>query len=447
MRRTGRAAARDVTMDPVLGFALFIGALLVFLATGTPVAVATGLLGVLGVFAFLPPAAITQLATLAFSQSANFVLVIVPLYVLMGEALAATGIGSDLFVAARIWFRRIPGTLAVGTVFACALFAAVCGSSPVTAATIGSMAVPEMIRHGYHRRLALGVTAAGGTLGILIPPSIPMILYGIITETSIGALFITGIVPGLMIAAMLSATVMLIAWRHPEAAPKFTGHVGRGDRMVALKGAGPVLLLAFWVLGSIYFGFATPTEAGAVGAAAALAIAAARRSLGLSVIGKVLAATARTTAMFILLIVSGMFASFVLARLGVPQGMATLLVGLDVAPWVIMVLINVTILILGMFMDPMSILVIMVPALYPSVIALGYDPVWFGVMLTINIEIAAITPPVGFNLFVLKSVMPDTEMSDIISGSLIFIVPLALGIVALIAFPDIVLGLPRLMLR
>ena len=434
-------------MDPVLGFALFIGALLVFLATGTPVAVATGLLGVLGVLMFLPPAAITQLATLAFSQSASFVLVIVPLYVLMGEALAATGIGRDLFLAARIWFRRIPGALAVGTVFACSLFAAVCGSSPVTAATIGSMAVPEMIRNGYDRRLALGVTAAGGTLGILIPPSIPMILYGIITETSIGALFVAGIVPGIMMAIMLSATVMLIAWRRPEAAPRFTGQTRLADRNAALTGTGPVILLAFGVLGSIYFGFATPTEAGAVGAAAALAIAAARRSLGLEVLGKILGATARTTAMFILLIVSGMFASFVLARLGVPQGMAKLLVELEVAPWVIMVLINVTLTILGMFMDPMSILVIMVPALFPSVVALGYDPVWFGVMLAINIEIAAITPPVGFNLFVLKVVIPNTEMSDIIRGSLIFIVPLALGIALLITFPDIALVLPRMMLR
>lgn len=434
-------------MDPVLGVALFIGALLVFLATGTPVAVATGLLGVLGVLMFLPPAAITQLATLAFSQSANFVLVIVPLYVLMGEALAATGIGRDLFFAARIWFRRIPGALAVGTVFACALFAAVCGSSPVTAATIGSMAVPEMIRNGYDRRLALGVTAAGGTLGILIPPSIPMILYGIITETSIGALFVAGIIPGIMMAIMLSVTVMLIVWRRPEAAPKFVGHTRLADQIAALKGTGPVILLAFWVLGSIYFGFATPTEAGAVGAAAALAIAAARRSLGLKVLGRILSGTARTTAMFILLIVSGMFASFVLARLGVPQGMAKLLVELNVAPWVIMVLINVTLMILGMFMDPMSILVIMVPALFPGVVALGYDPVWFGVILTINIEIAAISPPVGFNLFVLKAVIPDTDMSDIIRGSLIFIVPLALGIGLLIVFPDIALVLPRMMLR
>jgi C4-dicarboxylate transporter, DctM subunit len=404
-------------MDPIAGFALFVGALLLLLATGVPVAVATGLLGVLGVYTFLPPAAISQLATLVFSQAGSFVLVIVPLYVLMGELLASSGIGRELFDAARAWFRGVPGALAVGTVFACSGFAAVCGSSPVTAATIGSMAVPEMIRHGYDRRLAFGVTAAGGTLGILIPPSIPLILYGVITETSIGALFMAGVVPGLAMAVLLSLTAMLVASRAPSvvraAAP--TLPAGR-----SLKAVAPVLLLAIGVLGSIYAGIATPTEAGAVGVAGALAISAARRSLGRSVLGVALGTTARTTAMFILLMVAGLFASFVLARLGIPQGLARTI-------------------------DPMSILVIMVPALYPSVLALGFDPVWFGIVLTINIEIAAITPPVGFNLFVLKATIPGADLTEISAGSLIFVVPLALGIGLLIAFPQIALFLPRLM--
>lgn len=430
-------------MDPVLGFALFIGALLLLLATGTPVAVATGLLGVIGVYVFLPAAAISQLATLAFSQSANFLLVIVPLYVLMGEVLAASGIGRDLFHAARSWFRRIPGALAVGTVFACASFAAVCGSSPVTAATIGSMAVPEMIRHGYDRRLALGVTAAGGTLGILIPPSIPLILYGIITETSIGALFMAGILPGVLMALILSVTAVVLASRHAPAAPPPLPRA----RLAAVKTVGPVMLLAVGVLGSIYAGIATPTEAGAVGAAGALAIAGARCSLGRTALVGVLGATVRTTAMFILLITAGMFASFVLARLGVPQGLAKQLVTLDMPPWAVMVMINLALVVLGMFMDPMSILVIMVPALFPSVVALGFDPVWFGIILAMNIEIAAITPPVGFNLFVLKATVPGVEIAETARGSLIFVLPLAVGLGLLIAFPEIALFLPKLMLR
>ncbi len=434
-------------MSALLGFSAFLGAMLVLLATGTPVAVAMGLLGSIGVALLLPPAAITQLATIAFAQSANFVLVVVPLFVLMGETLAATSIGRDLFTAAQIWLRRLPAALAVGTVLACAAFAAVCGSSPVTAATIGAMAVPQMIAKGYDRRLALGVTAAGGTLGILIPPSIPMILYGVITETSIGALFIAGIMPGVLMAAMLAGTAIYRAWRNPLLAPRAPDRIAERERWTSLRSVIPVMGLAFAVLGSIYAGFATPTEAGAVGALGAVAIAAMLGALKRKVVVRILDSTARTTAMFILLIVAGLFSAFVLARLGIPQATAKWLVQLQLAPWVIMVLINLLLVLLGMFMDPMSLMVIIVPVFFPAVVALGYDPVWFGVVITINIEIAAISPPVGFNLFVLKSVIPDVEMKDVVMGSLGFIVPLALGISLLIAWPEIALFLPRLMLR
>jgi C4-dicarboxylate transporter DctM subunit len=375
------------------------------------------------------------------------VLVVVPLFVLMGEALAATTIGRDLFTAAQIWLRRLPGALAIGTIMACAGFAAVCGSSPVTAATIGSMAVPEMIRKGYSAKLALGVTAAGGTLGILIPPSIPMILYGIITETSIGALFIAGIVPGVMMVVLLSATVIYQVWRDPSMAPRATVEVEAAERWTSLRSVIPVMILAVAVLGSIYTGVATPTEAGAVGALGALAIAAVLGSLKRAVMARILNNTVRTTAMFVLLIIGGLFSAFVLTRLGVPQATAQLLIGLDVPPWVILVCINILLMILGMFMDPMSLLVIIVPVFFPAVVALGYDPVWFGVIVTINIEIAAISPPVGFNLFVLKSVIPGSRMSDIIQGSLIFIVPIIVGIGLLIIWPDIALWLPRLMMN
>jgi len=432
-------------MDALLGFSVFIVALLVFLASGTPVAVATGILGVVGVYLFLPGPAIKQLATIAYAQSANFVLIVVPLFVLMGEALAATRIGRDLFTAAQIWLRALPGSLACGTIVACACFAAVCGSSPVTAATIGAMAIPEMIKKGYDKRLAYGVTAAGGTLGILIPPSIPLVLYGVITETSIGALFIAGIVPGVLMAILLALTVFYIVWRNPAAAPRASIETVMAERYTSLRSVIPVMVLAVLVLGSIYTGVATPTEAGAVGALGALGIAWVLSALTRSVVVRCFDNTARTTAMFVFLIIGGLFSAFVLARLGIPQATAKLLVGLDVPPWAILVLINVLLMVLGMFMDPMSIMVIMVPVFFPAVVQLGYDPVWFGVIITINIEIAAISPPVGFNLFVLKTVIKDAEMRDIIGGSMIFIVPLMLGILLLIAFPDIALWLPNLM--
>lgn len=429
-------------MEAVAGFVAFVVVLLALLATGIPVAVATGLIGIVGTAVFVSPFALSQLATIAFTQSGYFVLTVVPLFIMMGEALAATGIGRDLFRAAQLWLGRMPGALAVGTVFACTGFSAVCGSSPVTAATIGSMAVPEMTRLGYDRRLALGAAAAGGTLGILIPPSIAMILYGVITETSIGALFMAGLLPGIMMAALLSGTIVLMALRRPEMAPRSTERASLGERLHALRVVVPVLALAFAVLGSIYAGIATPTEAGAVGAGGALVLAALGRALDRATLDRILTNTVRTTAMFLLLLIGGLFSAFMLARLGIPQGMAKLLIGMNVAPWMIIVAINLLLIVLGMFMDPMSVLVIMVPIFLPSVTAMGYDPVWFGVLVTINIEIAAISPPVGFNLFVLKSVVPEANLADVVRGSLIFIVPLSLGILLLIAFPEIALFLP-----
>ena len=434
-------------MEGLIGFGVFMLALLAFLSTGVPVAAATGLIGVIGVYLFLNPAAIAQLGNIAFAQPANFVLVVVPLFVMMGEVLAATTIGRDLVTAAQIWLRRVPGSLAHGTILACAAFGGPCGSSPVTAATIGSMAIPQMLAKGYDRRLAFGVTAAGGTLGILIPPGIPFILYGLITETSIGALFIAGIIPGILMTGMLSLTVFYLVWRNPKLAPHAAAEVVEAERWTSLKSLIPVTLLMIAVLGTIYWGVATPTEAGAVGALGALLIAWVLGSLKRKVMAQILNTTVRTTAMFILLIISGLFSSFVLTRLGIPQATAKLLVGIQVPPWAIIVLLNLLLIVLGMFMDPMSLLVIIVPVFFPAVVALGYDPVWFGVVLTINIEIAAILPPLGFNLFVLKTVIPGSDMRDIIAGSFIFIVPLWLGILGLIAWPEIALWLPRLMMN
>ena len=426
-----------------VGFILVLVALMI---TRTPVAVALGTIGILGTTIFISTDALRQLGNIAFTQSSNFVLVVVPLFVLMGEALAATGIGNDLFRAAHMWLRRLPGALAVATVFACAVFAAVCGSSPVTAATIGSMAVPEMIKRGYDKSLALGTAAAaGGTLGILIPPSVPMIIYGVLTETSIGDLFIAGILPGIMMAFLFSATVILKVILRPELAPPLKESTPWPVKFRALGGVAPVLVLSVLVIGSIYWGIATPTEAGAVGAAGAIVIAGAMGYLRWAVMRRMLDGTVRTTAMFLLLFVGGLFSSFLLTRLGIPQGMSAFLTSFDVPPWVIIVLINLLLLVLGMFLDPTSILVIIVPIFFKTVTALGYDPVWFGVMVTIQIEIAAITPPVGFNLFVLKSVVPGVEMVDVVRGSLIFIIPLLLGIVILMIFPQIALFLPALM--
>ncbi len=431
-------------MEALLWFLAFVGALVLFMATGAPVAVGMAAIGIIGTLVFVSSGALAQLANIAFSQSSSFVLVVVPLFVLMGEVIGFSGMGAALYRAASLWLRRLPGGLAAATVLACAGFAAVCGSSPVTAATIGAVSVPEMMRNGYEPRLALGSTAAGGTLGILIPPSIPLILYGVITETSIGKLFLAGIVPGLLMAGLLIFTIGTQVVLRPQLAPRLPRPERANERWRALGEVLPVIVLAFVVIGAIYGGIATPTEAGAVGAAGAIIIAVALGRLRFALLAAALDRTVRTTAMFMLLLVGGLFSSFVLTRLGVPQGMSELLTSLHVRPWVIIVLINLMLLVLGMFLDPMSILVIVVPIFLETVKAIGYDPVWFGVIVTIQIEIAAITPPVGFNLFVLKSVGGDTVgMRDVVAGALTFLVPLLLGIVLLVLFPSLALWLPR----
>ena len=431
-------------MEALLWFGAFIGALVFLLSLRIPVAVSMGLIGIAGTAIFVSPRAVVQIANIAYSHTWSFVLVIVPLFVLMGEVIAISGLGAALFRAAAIWLRRLPGGLAIGTIAASAGFASVCGSSPITAATIGAMAVPEMTKHGYARSLAAGATAAGGTLGILIPPSVPMILYGVITETSIGGLFLAGILPGLMMATLLSASVILQVVMNPAKAPPLTGRVSFSERMSASAEALPTVLIALMIIGTLYAGVASPSETGAFGAVAAVIVAVAMGRLKFRSLRTALEKTVRTTGMFMLLLVGGLFSSFVLTRLGVPQEISSFLTGLDVAPWVIIVMINVLLLIMGMFLDPLSILVIVVPIFLDTIVGLGYDPIWFGVIVTIQIEIAAITPPVGLNLFVLRTVVPDLSMTDTAKGAIAFVIPMLIGILLLMVFPEIALWLPGL---
>ncbi len=428
------------------GFLIFLFTLLILFAVRTPVGVALAMVAFFGTGIFVSTASIGQLATISFSVSSNFIIVVVPLFILMGEILSAAGIGADLFRAAEIWFRRIPGALAVATIWACAIFGSVCGSSPVTATTIGSMAIPQMIKRGYNRSLALGATAAGGTLGILIPPSIPMIIYGVITDNSIGHLFIAGVIPGLLLASLLSLTVVLMVQRQPDLAPKVLEAPSAEVKRSAMMGTLPVLALALLVILSIYTGAATPTEAGAVGAGGAIVIAWVLGRMKLRMLMSSLNRTVHTTAMFMLLLIGGLFSSFLLARLGIPQAMSDLLTSLPLPTWGIMVIINFVLLILGMFMDPGSIIVIVIPIFIKAIVNLGYDPVWFGVIVTIQSEIAAITPPVGFNLFVLKNITPNTNMREISKGAVVFVIPMLLCIVILTAFPKIATWLPSLIL-
>jgi C4-dicarboxylate transporter DctM subunit len=433
-------------MAAFASFGVFLLCLLTLMATRTPVGVALAMVTVVGTAMFVSPSAVSQLASSAFALSSNFILVVVPMFILMGEVLSATGIGAALFRAAELWLRRLPGALAIATVWACAMFGSVCGSSPVTASTIGAMAVPEMLRRGYRSTLALGATAAGGTLGILIPPSITMIVYGVITDTSIGHLFMAGIVPGILLAALMSITILVLALRHPTWAPPVAERPSRREKWIALGAVVPVLILTVVVIGSIYSGAATPTEAGAVGAAGALVIAFCMRRLNASVLWISLQRTIRTTAMFLLLLTGGIFSSYLLTRLGIPQAVSEVMTNLPLPAWGIMVIINLTLLVLGTFMDAGSMVVIVIPIFLKTIMDLGYDPVWFGIVVTIQSEIAAISPPVGFNLFVLKSVVPGVNLNDVSNGAMIFVIPMLAAIAILTAFPDIALFLPNMLL-
>lgn len=428
-----------------LMFGIFILSLLILLAIGLPVAISLGLVGMASGVLLLSPNMINQLSTIAFYQSSSFVLIIAPLFILMSEIISSSPIGNQLFRTTQLWLGRLPGALGMGAVLTCAGFSAVCGSSPVTAATIGKIAVPEMVRMGYNRRLALGAISAGGTLGILIPPSISFVLYGIITETSIGDLFMAGIIPGLFITLLLCLTILVLVLRNPSLAPPSNLKASWREKVRSLIFIIPILILVIFVLGSMYTGITTPTESGSVGVAAAIIIVLAMKQFSRKNFSQVLANTVKTTGMFFLLIIGGLFASFILTRLKIPQGMAESILGLDIPGWTVILLINLLLFVMGMFLDPMSILVIMIPIFYPTIVGFGYDPVWFGVMVTINMEIGAITPPVGFNLFVLKSVLPDVKISEVIQGSLIFIVPLIVGLIVITIFPQLALYLPSMM--
>jgi len=419
-----------------------IVALFIFLAVGVPVAFSLGLTSIVGMLLFLSPVHLFQIAQISFTKGTEFLFIVAPLFILMANVISFAGVGHDVFTAAQLWLGRLPGGLAVSTIIASAGFASVSGSSPATAATIGAVAMPEMLRRGYNKRLAAGSIAAGGTLGILIPPSIALIMYGIITETSIGLLFIAGIFPGLCLAAFLSIFIMIVTKAKPSLAPKVETADWR-KRLVSLWRVWPTMILSVTVLGSIYGGVATPTEAAGIGAFGAMVIALAYRKLTWNNLRDSLLATVRVTSMILFLIFGGVCFAFVLSSLGIPHRLAEFIVGLEVNRWVIMLLINALFIMMGCVMDPLGILIITLPVLFPIITKLGFDPIWFGIIVTINSEIGMITPPVGFNLFVLKGVVPkEVSLGDIIRGAFPFVGILILGLLTLMLFPQLALWLP-----
>jgi C4-dicarboxylate transporter DctM subunit len=416
--------------------------LVILAALGIYVAAVLGILAMfLGeTFSFI--SLIPVLGDISWSASTEFVLVAVPLFILMGELLLRTGIAEDMFRALDRWVNWVPGGLMHTNVAASALFAATSGSSVATAATIGTVAIPNIEEHKYNPSLFLGSLAAGGTLGILIPPSINMIIYAVLTDSSVTDLYLAAMIPGILLAAMFSLAILGAC----VIKPSLSGTHERAtweERFRGLPHLLPPIILFVVVVGSIYAGWATPTEAASLGVVAALLFGFYRRRIDRTVLLMAFEGTMRTTAMVTLVVVIAFFLNFVLQSIGVTKFVSDFMEGLDINPYWAMIAIIAFYLILGMFMETLSLMIATTPIVVPVIIALGFDPIWFGVLFMILVEAALITPPIGVNLFVVQAVRGVGPFRDVVVGSLPFLIMMIVMMLLLLAFPGLAMWLPE----
>lgn len=420
------------------GFSLFIIFLLVI---GMPVAFTLSVAGILGIIQFVDVSFLSQVPVIAYKTLDSYVLTSVLLYILMSQIMLTGRVGSGLFELGSKWMGHLPGGLGIATIFACAIFAAISGSSVATAVTIGAMAIPEMLKRGYDRKLVVGSVAAGGTLGILIPPSIPMILYGTITDESVGKLFMSGVVPGALLTVLFICYIVFASWDKPRE-PRSS----HAEKMKSLRENIWGLFLPVIIIGGIYTGIFTPTEAAAVGTVYALAITFfVYRSVTIQDMPAILRATIKTSCMIFSIMIGAMLFGYILTILQVPQALMRLVTEGDLNRWIVMLGINIMLLILGCVLETVSIILITLPMLYPIIKALGFDPIWFNVVLLINMELALITPPVGMNLFVIKGISEDSSIQDIIAGAAPFAAIMVFEILLLCFVPEIATWLPSVL--
>ncbi|MCE5254521.1 MAG: TRAP transporter large permease [Actinomycetia bacterium] len=422
-----------------------MGVLFVLLFIGVPVAVALATVGFVG-FAFISgfDSALGIIRIVPYGTFSNYSLIVIPLFVLMGNLAFQSGLSSDLFSTARTWFGRVRGGLAMAATVACGAFAAICGSSAATAATMAKVALPEMKRHGYDDGLATGALAAGGTIGIMIPPSVIFIIYGVLTGNSIGSLFLAGIFPGLLQVALYIALIAVVCLLFPTLGPSGKS-TSLGEKVKSLRGSWLVLVLFALVIGGIYAGLFSPVEAAGIGAFGAFVIALARRRLTWAGFRDSLVDSLVTSAMIFFIMLGANIFGYFLAVTRMPQTIADLLVGLQVSPYVVLLIIILIYVVLGMLMDSMAMVLITVPIFYPVSVALGFDPIWFGVIIVRVCELGLVTPPVGMNLYVLKGAAGDVPMGKIWRGVAPFIGVDLVHLALLVAFPAISLLVPNLM--
>lgn len=427
----------------LIGFAFAF--VLIFLRI--PIAIAMGVTGFLG-FGYLVgwPQSAVMTALVTRDSTMSYAMVVIPLFILMGNFVAGTGISREIYQAAQAFVGHRRGGLAMATVLASGGFASICGSSVATVVTIGKVAMPSMRHYKYDDGLSTASIAAGATLGILIPPSVLMVVYGILTETHIGKLYAAGLIPGLLGVLLYIVAVRWTVKRNPSASP-MAPRVGWGDRLRSLAGVWAALLLFVIVIGGIYLGIFTATEAAGFGAFGAFTIALARRKLTLRRLYDILIDSARTTAILFSLVIGAALFSEFLNYSGVHRALLDFITQSGFSPAMIIAMICVIYVLLGMVMETMSMIFLTVPLFFPIVVGLGFDPVWFGIILVMLCELGLITPPIGINLFVMRSVAPDVPISKIIRGVLPFISVDILRIALVAVFPAIALFLPDLLFR
>ena len=423
----------------MLATTLFL--LLALLALSLPVAGALGVLGLLLDLLYASMPLTLALGEVAWSSSKDFLLVAIPMFVMLGEILLRAGVAERMYGAMVKWMSWIPGGLMHSNIGACTLFAATSGSSVATAATVGTVALPLVERYGYNERLFLGTLAAGGTLGILIPPSINLIIYAVLTDTSIPKLYLAGIVPGLGMAALFMGLVAALCMLRPGWSGQ-RSHFSWAERFASLVHLLPPIGIFLGVVGSIYVGLATPTEAAALGVVAALGLAWAYGRLSLRMLREVFENSMRTTAMVMLIIVAAYFLNFVISAIGLTAMLTGFISGLGLSKFQTLLVVVAFYLVLGCFMETLSMMITTIPIVAPVMFALGFDPVWFGIVLVILIEMALITPPVGLNLFVVQSLRERGSLNDVMAGSAPFVVAMLAMILLLALFPGIAMWLP-----
>jgi len=434
-------------MDPLLLGALVGVTTILILFSG--ISVGIGLLVVSGLFILIFDGApsLALMPEIFFGKLDSFALLSIPMFIIMGASISSTRAGADLYEALERWLTRVPGGLVISNLGACAMFAAMSGSSPATCAAIGKMGIPEMLKRGYPEGIAAGSIAAGGTLGILIPPSITMIVYGIATETSIGRLFLAGVIPGIMLVALFMAWSIYATWRSGNQALMVKTVYSWREKFEILPRVLPFIAIIIGVLYSMYGGVATPSETAAVGALLCLVIAIViYRLTSPKDLWLVLRDSTKESVMILFIIAAAGVFSYMLSSLSITQSIAEWIGTLDINRWYLMIVINIFLLFAGFFLPPVAVILMASPILLPIIINAGFDPIWFAVVLTINMEIGLISPPVGLNLYVINGIAPQIPLKSILLGSLPFVACMVVAILLLCLMPSLATWLPDMLM-